>query len=154
MALDTAPAEAAQKVPQPVAPVAAPAETVLALPWGHHFALIEKVKEPGHRACYAEAAVREGWSRNVLTTMIKSQAHARQGGSITNFSERLPATQSDLAQQTLKDPYIFDFLSRSMLPFESESWRLTCSPTSSETALPTIDAIEAELSGEDPEETQ
>ncbi|GAB4568164.1 MAG: hypothetical protein Tsb0020_21300 [Haliangiales bacterium] len=127
VAPDTAPAEAAQKVPQPVAPVAAPAEaaqkvpqpvapgtasaeTMLALPWGHHFALIEKVKEPGHRAWYAEAAVREGWSRDVLTTMIKSQAHARQGGSITNFSERLPATQSDLAQQTLKDPYIFDFL--------------------------------------------
>lgn len=51
-----------------------------------------------------------GWSRNVLLMMIKSEAHRRQGKALTNFDRLLPSPQSDLVQQTLKDPYIFDFL--------------------------------------------
>ena len=51
-----------------------------------------------------------GWSRNVLLAMIQSQAHRRKGKSITNFDRLLPAPQSDLVRQVLKDPYIFDFL--------------------------------------------
>jgi predicted nuclease of restriction endonuclease-like (RecB) superfamily len=51
-----------------------------------------------------------GWSRNVLLTMIQSESHRRQGKALSNFDQRLPAAQSDLARQTLKDPYIFDFL--------------------------------------------
>jgi predicted nuclease of restriction endonuclease-like (RecB) superfamily len=51
-----------------------------------------------------------GWSRNVLQLMIKSGAADRQGQAVTNFDRLLPSPQSDLVQQTLKDPYIFDFL--------------------------------------------
>ncbi|MCG5052503.1 MAG: PDDEXK nuclease domain-containing protein [Myxococcales bacterium] len=100
------------KVPQPVAQYdfAHYGDAFFALPWGHHFVLIEKVKDLQTRRWYLERAVAEGWSRDVLTTMIKSQAHTRQGAAITNFAQCLPPPQSDLAQQTLKDPYIFDFL--------------------------------------------
>jgi predicted nuclease of restriction endonuclease-like (RecB) superfamily len=99
------------KVPQPVAQLErGPDEVLLALPWGHHLALIEKVKDPAKRRWYVENAVAQGWSRDVLTAMIKSGAHERHGITVTNFSERLPAPQSDLARQALKDPYVFDFL--------------------------------------------
>jgi predicted nuclease of restriction endonuclease-like (RecB) superfamily len=59
---------------------------------------------------YIEQALQNGWSRNVLKMQIDRQAHARQGQLISNFAERLPSPQSELVQQTLKDPYIFDFL--------------------------------------------
>jgi predicted nuclease of restriction endonuclease-like (RecB) superfamily len=80
------------------------------IPWGHHAVLLEKVKDLAQRIWYMEQALANGWSRNVLTLMIESGAHARQGKAITNFDRLLPAPQSDLARQTLKDPYIFDFL--------------------------------------------
>ena len=57
-----------------------------------------------------QAAVENGWSRNVLTMQIESGAHHRQGKAVSNFSLRLPSPHSDLVQQTLKDPYLFDFL--------------------------------------------
>ncbi len=103
------------KVPQPVAKATGSgADHVLpqlwSLPWGHHFVLIEKVKDRDVRAWYVENAVSQGWSRDVLAAMVKSQAHARQGGAVTNFTEQLPPPQSDLARQALKDPYVFDFL--------------------------------------------
>jgi predicted nuclease of restriction endonuclease-like (RecB) superfamily len=56
------------------------------------------------------AVIQNGWSRDVLALMIDSRAHERQGKAVSNFAERLPPAQSDLAQQTLKDPYLFDFL--------------------------------------------
>ncbi len=104
-----------EKVPQPVAKLAEAeperlAETILALPWGHNFLLIEKVKPLPTRHWYMQQTLAQGWSRNVLELMIKSQAHARQGEPTTNFASRLPEPQSDLAQQALKDPYVFDFL--------------------------------------------
>jgi predicted nuclease of restriction endonuclease-like (RecB) superfamily len=57
-----------------------------------------------------QQALANGWSRNVLLTMIRSEAHRRQGKAVTNFERLLPPPQSDLARQSLKDPYIFDFL--------------------------------------------
>ncbi len=105
-----------EEVPQPVAQIALdagpapPAETVLALPWGHNFVLIEKVKDLRARCWYMQQTLAQGWSRNVLQLMITSQAHERQGEPITNFELRLPEPQSDLARQALKDPYVFDFL--------------------------------------------
>jgi predicted nuclease of restriction endonuclease-like (RecB) superfamily len=96
------------KVPRLAAPLA---ESLLWLiPWGHHAVLLEKVKGLAARLSYMEQTLANGWSRNVLTIMIESGAHARQGKAITNFDRLLPSPQSDLAQQTLKDPYIFDFL--------------------------------------------
>ncbi len=96
-----------------MAPNAGPmpdAETVLSLPWGHNFILIEKVKDLRARHWYMQQTLSQGWSRNVLELMIRSKAHVRQGGPTTNFASRLPEPQSDLAQQALKDPYVFDFL--------------------------------------------
>ncbi len=57
-----------------------------------------------------EQAIRQGWSREILALMIKGDAHSRQGRAISNFPDRLPPAQSDLVTQSLKDPYIFDFL--------------------------------------------
>lgn len=99
---------AAPEGPQPVALF--PAELLLAVPWGHHAELMAKVKDSGHRHWYMQAAVQHGWSRSVLLAQIESAAHRRVGRSTTNFATRLPPPDSDLVQQTLKDPYIFDFL--------------------------------------------
>ncbi|KAB7727033.1 DUF1016 family protein [Rudanella paleaurantiibacter] len=83
---------------------------VAQLPWSHHLILLEKIKQPETRLFYMAKASEHGWSRDVLSLQIKSGLHERQGKAITNFEHRLPAPQSDLAQQLIKDPYIFDFL--------------------------------------------
>ncbi|WP_020071393.1 PDDEXK nuclease domain-containing protein [Paraburkholderia caledonica] len=80
------------------------------LPWFHLCTLLDKVKDIGHRDWYAAKALEHGWSRNVLTMQIETAAHARAGNAVTNFAERLPPPQSDLARDALKDPYVFDFL--------------------------------------------
>lgn len=78
--------------------------------WYHNITLIEKVKNPDERLWYAQQAVENGWSRNVLVMQIEGGLFRRQGKALTNFGQTLPAPQSDLAQQLLKDPYNFDFL--------------------------------------------
>jgi predicted nuclease of restriction endonuclease-like (RecB) superfamily len=80
------------------------------LPWFHLCTLIDKVKETVHRDWYAAKALEHGWSRTILVAQIETDAHARAGNAVTNFAERLPPPQSDLAREALKDPYIFDFL--------------------------------------------
>ncbi len=108
------------KVPQAAAqlPISAQ-EQIMALPleellwhipWGHHALLLEKVKDLPTRQWYMQQILTQGWSRNILTLMIDSRLHERQGQSTNNFVTHLPAPQSDLVQQTLKDPYLFDFL--------------------------------------------
>jgi predicted nuclease of restriction endonuclease-like (RecB) superfamily len=79
------------------------------LPWGQNIELLA-VKDPAARLWYAEAVLENGWSRPVLAAQIDTQAHARHGKALTNFSRTLPPETSDLAQQVLKDPYQFDFL--------------------------------------------
>jgi predicted nuclease of restriction endonuclease-like (RecB) superfamily len=79
------------------------------LPWGQNIELLA-VKDPTVRRWYAEATLAYGWSRPMLASQISTNLHARQGQALTNFSERLPPDASDLARQTLKDPYQFDFL--------------------------------------------
>lgn len=85
-------------------------QLVAQIPWGHNAVLMQKIKNKDVRFWYMQQTLQQGWSRDVLSLMIKANAHQRHGKSTTNFSARLPAPQSDLAQQTLKDPYIFDFL--------------------------------------------
>ena len=80
------------------------------LPWGHNLVLLERLKEPAERLAYAQAAVEHGWSRNVLNLHIETRLLERTGKAVTNFGQRLPAPQSDLAIESLKDPYRFDFL--------------------------------------------
>jgi predicted nuclease of restriction endonuclease-like (RecB) superfamily len=80
------------------------------IPWFHHVILIEKVKDLSARLWYMQQTLANGWSRNVLLLMVKSDAHRRQGKALANFDRLLPAPQSDLVRQALKDPYVFDFL--------------------------------------------
>ncbi len=106
-----------EKRPPAVAPKAVVEEVpakvqqlVAQLPWAHNTLLIQKVKDLPTRLWYMRMTIEQGWSRNILQQMIKSDAYERQGNAVTNFEAQLPAPQSDLAKQTLKDPYLFDFL--------------------------------------------
>jgi len=81
------------------------------IPWGHNVRLLDLVKTSEERLWYVQAAIANGWSRNVLIHQIDSGLFKRQGKAITNFRKTLPSPQSELAQQILKDPYNFDFLS-------------------------------------------
>jgi len=85
-------------------------QTVAKIPWGHNVLLMEKVKDMSSRLWYMQKTIKNGWSRNVLSLMIKSRACRREGRVAANFDLCLPAPQSDLVKQSLKDPYIFDFL--------------------------------------------
>jgi len=98
-----------EKVPQPVAQIAT-SNLLWQVPWGHHAVLLEKIKDPATRRWYMAKTLEFGWSRNILVMQIESAAHLRQGNTVNNFASRLPTPQSDLVQQTLKDPYLFDFL--------------------------------------------
>jgi predicted nuclease of restriction endonuclease-like (RecB) superfamily len=86
-------------------------QAVLAqLPWYHHLALLDKLTTAAERRWYAAQAMQHHWSRNVLVMQIETNAHARSGQAVTNFDQSLPAPLSDLARESLKDPYRFDFL--------------------------------------------
>ncbi|HBB32286.1 MAG TPA: DUF1016 domain-containing protein [Cyanobacteria bacterium UBA9273] len=79
--------------------------------WYHNIALLDKLKSLDERLWYAQKTVEHGWSRNVLVHQIETNLHRRLGAALTNFEQTLPKPQSELAQQLLKDPYNFDFLS-------------------------------------------
>ena len=81
------------------------------IPWTHHQVILDKLKNKEDRFFYICKSVQNGWSREVLTWQIESKLHKRQGKAITNFDDTLPPPQSDLAKETLKNPYLFDFLS-------------------------------------------
>jgi predicted nuclease of restriction endonuclease-like (RecB) superfamily len=83
------------------------------LPWWHIVVLLGAVKKQDEREWYMRQTVENGWSRNVLVHQIDSGLYQRQGKALTNFKRTLPAPQSDLAQQIVKDPYTFEFLSLS-----------------------------------------
>lgn len=85
---------------------AAPAK----ITWYHNCALLDKVKDPEERQWYTAKTIEYGWSRDVLVLQIESHLYHRQGKADVNFDRTLPAPQSDLARQILKDPYNFDFL--------------------------------------------
>jgi predicted nuclease of restriction endonuclease-like (RecB) superfamily len=80
------------------------------LPWFHSCTLLDRVKDAAVREWYARQTIEHGWSRNVLLTQIETGFHKRAGKALTNFNTTLAPPHSDLAQQTLKDPYVFDFL--------------------------------------------
>ena len=85
-------------------------QVVAQLPWGHNVRILEMVKAPAEREWYIRQALESGWTRNVLVHQIEGDLHRRQGRALTNFQRTLPAPQSELAQELLKDPYNFDFL--------------------------------------------
>ncbi len=80
------------------------------LPWGHLLRILDGAREASARQFYVDQALLLGWSRDVLTMHIDRSLHTRHGAAVTNFERTLPANTSDLAAQSLKDPYVFDFL--------------------------------------------
>ena len=89
------------------------AQAVRQIPWGHNILIFQQIKDHSKALWYVRKTIENGWSRNVLAHQIDSRLYERQAEKprIDNFAERLPAPQSDLARETLKDPYVFDFLS-------------------------------------------
>ncbi|MFN4253964.1 MAG: YhcG family protein [Saprospiraceae bacterium] len=85
-------------------------QLVKQIPWGHNQLILRKSDSIEAAQFYLEATQRNGWSRAILELQIENGLHLRQGAAISNFEKTLPKPQSELAQQTLKDPYIFDFL--------------------------------------------
>lgn len=85
-------------------------QLVAKLPWGHNLLLIEKIKNKEIRKIYADAAIKNGWSRSVLRVQIETEFHKRVGNSNNNFNLLLPLQDCDLINNTIKDPYIFDFI--------------------------------------------
>ena len=88
-------------------------QVVAQIPWGHNIILIDKVKNIEERKWYIKQSIINGWSRSLLTMQIESKLYERQvvAEKVTNFPATLPDIQSDLAIQTMKDPYLFDFIS-------------------------------------------
>lgn len=80
------------------------------IPWYHNLALLEKCDDAEMRLWYAARTVENGWSRNILAMQIESHLHERKGTAANNFKSALPPTDSDMATQIFKDPYLFDFL--------------------------------------------
>ena len=82
------------------------------IPWSHNVALLDKVKDLDIRKWYMEKTIENGWSHSVLIHQIESNLYERQAiaDKVSNFERRLPAPQSELAMQTMKDPYVFDFI--------------------------------------------
>lgn len=85
-------------------------QLVANLPWGHNMILIQKIKDKEIRKAYAQATIENGWSRSVLEFQIETNYHLRIGNCSNNFSTALSLVDSDLVNNTFKDPYIFDFL--------------------------------------------
>ncbi len=80
------------------------------LPWGHNLVLLTQLKDRQQRLAYAQSAIKHGWSRNMLNIHIETRLLERSGTAVTNFEATLPKPQSDLACESLKDPYRLDFL--------------------------------------------
>ncbi len=83
---------------------------VAQIPWRHNIVLMSKIKDNNTRRIYAEATINNGWSKDILVMQIENNYHLRIGNSFNNFKKSLPNTSSDLANNIIKDPYIFDFL--------------------------------------------
>lgn len=94
-------------------------ELVIKIPWGHNILIFSKSENISEAYFYIQQTIENGWSRDVLALQLKSGLYQRQGKAITNFKQTLPELESDLAQQTLKDPYVFDFLTMSK-PFHEK----------------------------------
>jgi predicted nuclease of restriction endonuclease-like (RecB) superfamily len=85
-------------------------QLVAQIPWGHNLHIISKAQDSDTALFYVQKTIQNNWSRSVLTHHIESRLHEREGKAITNFQATLPSPHSDLAQQIIKDPYNFDFL--------------------------------------------
>jgi predicted nuclease of restriction endonuclease-like (RecB) superfamily len=98
-------------------------QAVAQIPWGHNVRILDKLNTAEERSWYVQQTRQNGWSRDVLLHHIETDLYSRQGRAITNFPTTLPEPQADLAQQLIKDPYSFDFLSLSSDAHEAELQR-------------------------------
>ncbi len=87
--------------------------TVAQISWRGNITLLDKLKEPELRLWYAQKTIENGFGKEMLVFQIESKLHLREGNSVSNFKTSLPATDSDMAVQYFKDPYIFDFIGNS-----------------------------------------
>ena len=85
-------------------------EKLFSIPWRHHVEIFTHAESVDEALFYVGKTAENGWSRNVLMNMMESDLYHAKGRAVTNFAAKLPALESDLVQQTLKDPYCFDFL--------------------------------------------
>jgi predicted nuclease of restriction endonuclease-like (RecB) superfamily len=83
---------------------------IFQIPWRHHIEIFAKCKSVPEALFYVKKTIENGWSRAVLVHFMEAGLYSAQGKALTNFSRHLPEVQSDLANQVLKDPYNFDFL--------------------------------------------
>lgn len=95
-------------------------EVLAQITWYQNLALLEKLDGPSERLWYAKKTLEHGWSRNILAIQIETGLHERQGKAVTNFTATLPPSDSDMAVQVFKDPYLFDFLGTADLRRERE----------------------------------
>ena len=93
---------------QPVAQINE--DVFFSVPWGHHLYIISQCKDVNRAVFYLNKTVENGWSRAVLLNFLDTNLYERQGKAVNNFNKLLADSQSELAVQTLKDPYNFDFL--------------------------------------------
>jgi len=98
--------------------------TVAQLPWRSNILLIDRLNDEQSRLWYAQKTIENGWSRDVLDTMIASRLIERQGKAVNNFSTSLPPSDSDVVSNIFKDPYLFDFIGTGELRRETEVERL------------------------------
>jgi len=83
---------------------------VAQIPWRSNIILMQKIKNPEIRLWYAKKTIEHGFGKNMLVFQIETELHKREGNAVTNFEQALPPVTSDMAQQAMKDPYIFDFV--------------------------------------------
>lgn len=98
---------------QPVSQLEERKQLVSQMPWGHNILLMQRLADNDIRFWYMKQTLQNGWSRDTLSSMLKNKAHERQGALAHNFDKTLTVPQSDLVRQSLKDPYVFDFLTLS-----------------------------------------
>ena len=85
-------------------------DQITSIPWGHNIAIFIKAENTNEATFYVQKTIENNWSRSVLVHQIENNLYSREAKAINNFEAKLPSPQSDLAKQTLKDPYCFDFL--------------------------------------------
>ncbi len=144
---------------QPVAQINE--DVFFSVPWGHHLYIISQCKDVNRAVFYLNKTVENGWSRAVLLNFLDTNLYERQGKAVNNFNKLLADSQSELAAQTLKDPYNFDFLTldgeyrereleqgltQNVTIGISEYQLSKLMPENIQSQLPTIEDIEATLS--------
>ena len=85
-------------------------DELASVPWGHHCLIINRCQKPEEALFFVKETIENGWSRSVLMNFLDTDLYQRKGKALTNFSKKLPAEESELAQEMTKSPYTFDFL--------------------------------------------